>query len=186
MPSVDRRHRQNLATLLASAFIALHGRVPSPDEASAWATEYGPAVELHAEDIHRDNAAECLDHLLAHVVDHYPLAHWIAVAKLNLTTDDRRYYDAERVMRIYDIVVRTSGEDPGVLIRNGSPKIEEVYQNTIWEGRGWERALRALDGSFSLRNPIYFSGARQKSRCVGIPLDLIPEPIEMADDDRDY
>lgn len=186
MPSADRRHRQNLATLLASAFVALHGRVPSPEEASAWATEYSPAVELHAEDIHRDNAAECLEHLLAHVVDQYPLGHWIAVAKLNLSTDDRRYYDAERVMRIYDIVVRSSDENPGVLIRNGSPKIEEVYQNTIWEGRGWERALRALEGAFSLKNPVYFSGARQKSRCVGIPLDRIPEPIEMADDNRDY
>ena len=186
MPSADRRHRQNLATLLSAAFVALHGRSPSEDEAKAWAANYSTAVEQHAEDIHRDNSMECLAHLLAYVVDHYPLGHWIALGKLNLSNDDRRYYDAERITRIFDIVVRTSGENQGVLIRNGSPKVDEVYQNTIWEGRAWERALRALEGAFSVKNPVYFSGARQKSRCVGIPLDLIPEPIEMADDARDY
>ena len=135
MPSADRRHRQNLATLLSAAFVALHGRSPSEDEAKAWAANYSTAVEQHAEDIHRDNSMECLAHLLAYVVDHYPLGHWIALGKLNLSYDDRRYYDAERITRIFDIVVRTSGENQGVLIRNGSPKVDEVYQNTIWEGR---------------------------------------------------
>jgi hypothetical protein len=69
MPSSDRRHRQNMATLLAAAFVALHQRVPSPDEAKALGIEYTPTIDLHAEEAQRDDARECLDYLFSHVVD---------------------------------------------------------------------------------------------------------------------
>lgn len=179
VPSSDRRHRQNCAALLAGAFVALHGRCPSQDEAVAWAAEYAPSVDHHAEEIDRDNSRECLDHLLSYVVEKYPLGHWIALARQDLGTDDLRRIDAERITRIYDIVIKDTDADWAALIRNGSPNVEKVFQNTIWEGRGWERALRALDGAFSLKNPVYFGGSGQKSRCIGIPGTYIPEPIEM-------
>ncbi len=186
LPSADRRHRQNISTLLAGAFVALNGRIPSDQEAIAWAGEHASAVESHAEDIQRDNSVECLEHLLAHVVADFPLGHWIAIALLNLTTDDNRYYDAERITRTFDIVVRPSGTHEGVLIRNGSPNIEEIFRNTIWEGRGWERALRALDGAFTVKNPVYFSGTGTKGRCIGIPRHFIPDPIETIADGEEY
>ena len=48
MPTADRHHRQNFATILAAAFIALEGRVPSEDEVSQWIADYAPAMERHA------------------------------------------------------------------------------------------------------------------------------------------
>jgi hypothetical protein len=175
MPSSDQRHRKNIATLLAGAFIALHGRLPSVEEAKAWADEYGKTVDLHAENIERDNSMECLHHLLAHVVDRYPLGHWIAVAAQGPGNNTQRHDDALRITQTYDILVKTSGETPGVLIRHGSRNVEACLRYTPWEGGGWQRALHALDVAFSVEHPVYFSGTGQKSRCVGIPLELMPE-----------
>ncbi len=184
IPSTDRRHRQNFSTVLAAAFIALHGRAPTDEEAQAWAAEYSPAIERHEEEIDRDNSQECLHHLLSHVVDHFPLAHWIAVGLRRFTKGDYRSYDADRIMRIYDIVVKADGDSHSVLIRNGSPRIDEIFQNTIWAGRGWERALRGLPDAFSLKHPVYFGGSGKKSRCVGIPSTYIGDPIDILHDDR--
>jgi hypothetical protein len=177
--AADRRHRQNLSTLLGAAFLALHGRAPDEAEAISWSQEYAPSVERLAEDIERDNSQECLDHLFAYVVDKYPLGHWIAVAAQDGRDDDPTFLDAKRVTRTFDIVVKQLEGAWVALIRNGSPNIERIFGNTLWEGRGWERALRALEGSFRPKDPVYFGGPGQKSRCIGIPNSYIPEPFEM-------
>lgn len=185
MPSADRRHRENFATLLAGAFVALHGRVPSSVEAQAWADEYRESVDRHSEEIERDNSKECLDRLLAFEIEHFPLQHWIAVA-LQDSGEGREYFDAVRIMRLYDIVVRgNASEKPGVLIRNGAPNIEKLFEGTVWEGRAWERALRALEGAFVERDPVWFAGSHKKSRCIGIPIDFIGDPIVTRPDPAD-
>lgn len=186
IPSADSRHRQNFSTILAGAFVVLHGRLPSEDEAAAWVNEYSPTIERHAQEIERDNSVEALEYLLAHVVDDYPLSHWIATALLDLPRDNLRSYDELRITRMFDIVVRKSGDDAGILIRNGSPTIERVFRDTPWEGRGWERALRGLEGAFSVRNPIYFSGSAKKSRCIGIPAIYIPHRISPHVEEAKY
>jgi hypothetical protein len=178
LASGDKRHRLNFATLLGAAFVALHRRTPSVEAAAAWAEKYSASLNQHAEDIERDNSLECLQHLLAFVVDRYPLGHWIATALQDLPDNDPRRYEAARVTQTYDILARGSNEHDGFLIRNGSPNIEQIFRGTIWEGRGWERALRGLDGAFTVKNPVHFSGAGQKSRCIGIPDRYLPEPIE--------
>ena len=106
------------------------------------------------------------------------LRHWIAVSLLD-TGEGQDHFNAVRVMALYDIITRDrTNENAGVLIRNGSPAVDKIFQNTPWEGRGWERALRALDGAFKLKDPVYFPGGRTKSRCIGIPADYIPDAIE--------
>jgi len=177
LPSTDRRHRQNISTLLAGAFVALNGRVPTGEEATALASEYKSTVVSHAEDLERDNSVECLEHLLAYVVDDHPLYHWIATALLELPSEDNRRYAAERVLRTYDIAIKTIDGEKAVLFKNGSPNIEKAFQRTIWEGRAWQRALRALEGAFSLKDPVYFGGST-KSRCIGIPDRYIPPAID--------
>jgi hypothetical protein len=183
IPSTDRRHRQNIGTLLTGAWLALYGEVPSQEAAEDWAVEYMRTVEHHAEDIERDNSVECLEHLFAHVVDHYPIGHWVAVALSNADPDDKQYYDAERVLRTYDMVVSKKAGERAVLIRNGAPNVDAVFRNTMWEGRGWEKALRALEGAFRVKNPVHFSGSGEKSRCIGIPAKYIPAPIETKGED---
>ena len=58
LPSGDKRHRQNFATLISAAFVALHRRIPTFVEAATWAEEYVTALEQHSEDIERDNSLE--------------------------------------------------------------------------------------------------------------------------------
>jgi hypothetical protein len=178
MPGLDRRHRKNIATLLAGAFIALERREPTDDEADAWAAEFGSTVTLHAESLERDDAMEALDHLFSFVVDDYPLGHWLALllAAPSRTGTDRS--PAHRITRTYDLVIKSEGEAPGLFIRNGSPAISRVFQGTIWEGRGWEKAIRKLEGAFRAERPLYFSSAVGKGRAIGIPLRYIPKPID--------
>ncbi|MBN8940636.1 MAG: bifunctional DNA primase/polymerase [Rhizobiales bacterium] len=175
IPSGDRRHRQNLSTLLGAAFIALNRRVPTLEEAQAFAEEFRPAAEKHAEDIERDDALECFEHLLAHVVEGDTLGYWLAEEYKSLTIAKKNTVAAERYVAMYDIRVVVDGEHPGVLIRNGSAAIERVFQGTVWAGRAWQRALRKLSGSFLPPNPIQFSGSGMKARCVGIPLSYLPD-----------
>ena len=63
LPGIDSRHRKNVATLLAGAFVALEGRAPTEVEAAAMAETYRGSIELHAEAFERDDSMECLQHL---------------------------------------------------------------------------------------------------------------------------
>ncbi len=189
MPSGDRRHRQNMATLLAGAFVALHGRPPTEEEAQELANEFAGTVEVHAEALDRDDARECLDHLFAYVVERFPLGHWLGVVHLKRDGDGNHLIDAIRVTGTFGFAVRTEGNEPGLFIRNGSPGIEKVYIGTRWADRAWMRALRKLDGAVTTKNTIYFSnvgeGEQHKHRAIGIPLDVIPEPFASpADEER--
>jgi hypothetical protein len=185
LPSSDRRHRQNMARLVAGAFVALHGRRPTEDEARDLAAEYAATVEVHAEALDRDDAQECLDQLFSYIVEKYPLGHWLGYVCENDDPEDFHLIDARRVIQMYGMVIRQGGNEPGLFIRNGSPAIDKAFQNTRWADRAWMRALRKLDGSFTPKNPVYFGhlGSRgQKARSIGLPLDFIPEPFEGPDD----
>lgn len=177
MPSTDKRHRQNMATLLASAFVALNGRPPSSEEAEVLAQEYTETIELHAEEIQRDDALECLEYLLSHVVDDYPLRYWIGAELKNASLDNKdKNSNATRIIRIFQLIVRAdSHNQPGLFIRNGSPQIDKIFEGTRWSGAAWQRALRKIDGAIIPRDPVHFPEG--KSRCVVIPLDFIPEPF---------
>ena len=124
IPSGQRRHRQNIAAMLGAGFVALHGRVPSEEEARALAEEYRPAVDHHAIDLERDDAQECFDHLMAYMVQDRPLGHWIATALDERSTQRNDHTEAHRYVAMHDLRLVTSGESPGLLIKHGSPAIE--------------------------------------------------------------
>jgi hypothetical protein len=177
MPIADRHHRQNFATILAAAFIALEGRTPTEDEVNQWIADYTPAMERHAEDSARDNSLECFDHLRDHIIERYTLSRWIATAMLD--GGEYRTNDADRIIHAYGIAVKEIEGETFVCLRNGAPNINNIFTNTAWWGRGWQRALRALDGAVSPRDPVRFGG-NDKSRAVGIPATYFAgdDPIE--------
>lgn len=175
--SADRRHRQNISTLLGAAFVALNGRVPDEEEAVALANEFKPSVDRHAEEIERDDALECLEYLFAHVVENYPLGHWLAIRYRDIQKNAKDQHDTIKILSMHDIILRIDGDTPGLLFRHGSPAIERIFQNTTWEKGAWQRALRKLTGSFRPTNPIQFPGSGTKARCVGVPLRYLPEPL---------
>jgi hypothetical protein len=164
MPVADRHHQQNFATILAAAFVALQGTVPTADEAMQWIAEYAPAMQRHAEDNERDNAVECLEHLKAHIVERYPLGRWIATA-FSGADEEHQVRDAQRITQAYGI---KKGDEQVVYIRHGAPNVDELFRHTVWRERGWQRALRGLDDAFSPKDPVRFGG-NDKARAVAIP-----------------
>jgi hypothetical protein len=173
-PSSDRRHRQNMATLVAGAFVALNGRAPTAEEADNLTSEFAGTVEIHAEALDRDDAEECLDHLFSYVVEKYPLGHWLGYAHQHDDPADFHLIDVRRIIQMHGMVLRLGGNEPGLFLRNGSPAIDKVFQNTRWADRGWMRALHKLEGSFTPKNPVYFGhlGRRgEKARAIGLPLE---------------
>ena len=188
LPGIDSRHRKNIATLLAGAFVALERKAPTDEQAVAMAEAYKGSIELHAEAFERDDSAECLQHLFAYPVERQTLGFWLAVALAGLDDslpDNRAVQDAaRRIPRNFEIVVR-AGDEPGFFIRNGSPSVEAIFRDTKWARGAWERALRKIDGYFAPKNPIHFAAAKSKSRAIGLPVELLPE-IDLDELGRDF
>ncbi|MFD2648252.1 hypothetical protein ACFSX5_10660 [Devosia albogilva] len=170
----DRRHRQNMSILLGAGFVALHERTPTNEEAEELATAYASTIERHALEGYRDDAQECFDHLLSHVVDGLPLGHWLARLREGQAGRLNDVLDAERVVSPLGIRVILGGEHEGVYIANGAPGLEEVFHGTSWAQRAWQTALRKLDGSFTPPNPVQFR-LLGKKRALGIPIFYLPE-----------
>lgn len=192
--SGDRRHQQNMATLLAGAFVALEGRLPNEDDLNKWGEEFISTVEAHAEEQERDDGQECLDYLLAHMVrsqshGEMPLRHWLAVA---IAERGDGLGEARNIVEMYDMRIKwPKGEEPGkkaepggVYIKNNSPVIERIYANSQrWAGGGWKRALRKLDDVEAV-DPMKFdtSSGGKAHRATRIPLDYVPSAIGAEDE----
>lgn len=188
MSTVDRRHRQNMATLLAGAFIALHGRAPNPDEAANLVAEFQTTVELHAEALERDDAREALDYFFSHPVEGYPLGHWAALYHELSSSQGRetRFMDAKRLVQTYDIAFDQDGLSPCFFLRNGSPNIDKIFLHTKWAERAWMRAIKKLPDAFSPKHPVYFGSTGSKSRATGLPVSYLPDSMEMAADEEKF
>ncbi len=188
LPGIDSRHRNNIATLLAGAFVALEGRAPTEVEATAMAETYRGSIELHAEAFERDDSMECLQHLFAYPLEKWTLGFWLAAALADAEDrlPDQRWLkdSAKRIPRNFEIVVR-AGDESGFFIRNGSPAVEAIFRDTKWARSAWERALRKIDGYFALKNPIHFAAAKGKFRAIGLPIELLPE-LDLEELGREY
>ncbi len=179
MPGIDSRHRQNMSTLLAGAFIAKNRAVPSEAQAQNIAQTFLSSIELHAEAFERDDAVECLQHLLAYQVEKNTLGYWIGIV-IGTASEDIVINDAKRILRNHDIVVRLDGEEPGVFIKNGAPAIEAIFRDTKWSRDAWARSLRKHGRRFTPTNPIHFPSSRQKARAIGLYLDIFQEISETS------
>jgi hypothetical protein len=189
--TVTSRHRQNMATVLSGAFIALHGRPPVAEEAADWAVKYAVTIEHHARAHERNDAQDALDHLFAHVVrdDYsgaYPLAHWLGRELEQLTGTGTANDEAalSRILATHDMRVITTGDQVGLMIRNGSAAIDRIFDGTRWQRGAWKRALGQYPGAFSPPHPIRFPNSATKSRCIGLPLEVIPPSFEMRISDE--
>ncbi len=193
MPSIESRHRLNMATLLAGAFIALEGRVPKPKEAEQWVKEFAPTVERHGLAHERDDASEALNHLFAHPVKGFrdmdmPFSHWIGVELEALRKGERQnaIRDSQRILASHDMKLVLEGENAGLLISNSSPAVNRIFATTRWANGAWRRAIGQIPGTFIPKNPVYFTTTKTKSRCIGLPFDLVPDPIYTAGDDGEF
>jgi hypothetical protein len=184
LPGLDSRHRLNVATLLAGAFLAGERVVPTSEQALAMAEAFKPSIDLHAVEFERDDAAECLTHLLGFQVETETLGTWLAAALADKKGAQLPfpYKDGgKRITPNFDIVIRDQGNEPGLFLRHGSPAIERIFKETKWARGAWEKALRKLDGYFPVTSPIHFASQKIKSRAIGLPLEYLPD-IELESD----
>nr|QQZ50560.1 hypothetical protein JKL49_03180 [Phenylobacterium glaciei] len=189
----NSRHRTNMSTLLAGAYVALHGRLPTPEEAEKWVSDAAGAVRLHAQSHERDDAGDALSHLLGYLVSDnngitFPLGHWIA-CDLAAHKGSKRPNDLGepgRIVAIHDMRFSPESEREGLMIRHGSPAIDRVFQGTKWANGGWIRALGQIPGAFTPTNPMRFPNTPGKVRAVGLSLDLIPPPLDYRPNTEDY
>jgi hypothetical protein len=187
LPAGDRRHRQNMSALLAGAFVALYGEVPNERDLAQWAEHFGSTIQRHAEEQERDDAQECLDHLLGHIVrshlwPDYPLRHWLAVA---IGEEGDWLSEARRILDVYDMRIVWPDEKNKVgwlYIRNGAVQANEAYARTRWSDGGWMKALRKLPGAGPVERPVKFDTSHKGKthRATKIPLDYIPAAIGSA------
>lgn len=184
LTGIDSRLRQNMSTLLSGAFVALHARVPSEAEAAESVNKLMPIIEHHGQAHERDDAMECLEHLFGHLVRgadgaDFPLGHYIATELAAVQRGERENHlrDSYRIMATHEIKLYLQDDREGVLIRNQSPVIDRIFRDTRWAGGSWKKALGQIVGAFSLARPQPFPGVTGKHRSVGLPLNLIPEPI---------
>ena len=177
LPSGDRRHRQNMATLLGGAFVALGGGGDA--DVDQWVAKYAPTAAAHDEEHERDDGDECLDCLFSHTVRRlghpdYPLEHWAALAIAGNG-------EARTVLKIHDMALRSAadGEASGLLVKNGSAAINRIFQGSRWDDGGWKRALRKLQGVEALGKTVKING--KACRATRIPFDLVGLPLDMPE-----
>lgn len=179
MPGMDARLRTNIATLLGAGFVALHGRVPTKDEAAVQIADFAPTTAEHAEEVDRDDASEALHHLLAYPIGGTSLGQWIAREHRDQLEDgDKDNRPSAQFLASLDIAMNIGNEEPGFFLTKGAPGIEKIFKDTKWADGAWLHAIRKFDGAFAPRNPVYFSSMKKKARAVGIPFDILPDPTE--------
>ena len=182
----ERRHRQNMATLLAGAAVALEGRVPTEDEARTIVAAVAQTVDLHADEVKRDEGRECLDHLYVHPVQtaygNFPLWHWIGVV-VHGSEDADHMIEARKVLQKYDIeVIHGAGPlDPGgIILKNGSAAINRIYESTKWRG-GWTTAIKKIVGVTNNGNRAHrFPSGPAKVTLL--PLSVAPDKVVTPED----
>ncbi len=182
MQVFDSRLRKTFATLLSGMFVTLNRRVPTLDEAKADVENYRQTIEGHQRDQERDNAQECLSHLLAHVErspenGDKPIGFWLAseLNRLRFGVQPNVEPDSKRIVGNLQAKFRINNVKEGLLIKNGSVPMDRIFTGTRWANGAWNRALGQLPGAFRLENPERFPNSPGKHRCLGIPLQYLPE-----------
>lgn len=185
MPPTDSRHKLNMATLLAGAYIALNGAVPTAEQSREYILEYLPAIERHALAHERNDAMECWNYLIAYQVRRtdtsYPLGHWLATALKQARKDDyggNTISDAQKILIEHQMRIVLDGDNIGLLVANGAPPIDAIFESTKWRKGAWKRALGQIAGVFTPKNTVRIKGLPEPVRCIGIPFSLLPEPID--------
>ena len=181
MPNIDSRLKTDMATVFSGAFVALEKRVPSLIEAQEWVADKVDTIDLHGQEHERDDAQECLDHLLSHLVRNrdigdLPLGQWIReeydfVKKGEIANAVR---EGQRVLANHDIKISLDGPNQGVVLRYGSPAIEQIFAMTRWARGSWKKALGQVQGVQRTSGPIRFPNVAKKHRGLVLPFELLP------------
>lgn len=123
MPGMDSRLRTNIATLLGAGFVALHGRVPTKDEAVTEVAEFASTTAEHADVVDRDDAVEALHHLLAYPIGSTSLGQWIARERRDrMEIGDKDTRPSAQFLASLDIAMNIKNKEPGFFLLRARPE----------------------------------------------------------------
>ena len=154
-----------MSILIGAGFVALNGRVPSDDEARGLAAEYAPAIERHALEVDRDDAQECLDHLLSYAGGRLSPRTLVSLPAGPAATPKQYFDDAERVVTMYGMRVKA---EASASISLTAPRLWRTCSATPNGPGAWERALRKLPDAFTPPVP-FNSGCWERSDAWAFP-----------------
>ena len=152
----------------------------------------GPAVQRYSKTIEtlsvaheRDDTSECLEHLFGFPVrgadgQVYNLGHWIGVEKTEHLEGGKanRLREGFSILSQFEMRFISTEKGRGLLLRNGSSHIDSIFRGTQWANGAWQTAMKRVKGAFAPDNPQRFPGQSGKHRSVGLPLDILPDPID--------
>lgn len=180
------RSLDQVGTLLASAFLALFdGTAMLHEKVAEWAELFPPDERLGVDESNSD-ARRCLQHLLTAGIEKVWMDNCYRRRTLGQLVNERR--DGTRVrsdIGPYGVGVWQHPESGRwcLVVANNHGGLEEIFTGTIWRGGVWRQSLGQLPGAMKSAKTLSFAGDKQKG--TWIPLDLIPDGRDAADEDQE-
>lgn len=175
-PPDELRHSLNMSTLLGAAFVALHERVPSLQEAENKVAELSGLLGKLAEAHEEDDSMDCLQHLLCSIPRGAAPLGTILLEEMGLHVGGIR--DNEPV-NIWDLGVIPHKE--GFAVANQHPELNRLFEGTPWANGNWGSALKRLPGAEPLGKRQSFNGVAV--RCTWLPYALLEKVQVTTEED---
>jgi putative DNA primase/helicase len=176
LPVTQERQADNLAALLAGYAVMLLGREITDDEAQELADRHTPAIEAQAETVGADDATECLNILLGHVLQTEGGNQGERVSVGNVIAQLVHGETQLRQKEVYERAINQLGikiEGDGFIVANSHPSLAAIFRGTRWDSGMWGSALTRLQGATQTPQRRFADGVR--SLAVKIPADHLPD-----------
>lgn len=170
LPAIDSRHAMNMSLLLAGAWVALEGTIPTEEESASWVEEHMAVILAHDIQHEQDDTKDCLNHLLASMLDYREDKSIGSMIWSVMYHVDPGPWDADtETLKNRGIRI----DEDMLTVANNHPRLNDIYRGTRWEDRGWASALLRIPGARKSDHPVRF-GNGVKERAVMVPLSEIP------------
>lgn len=159
LPPMDSRHVLNMATLMAGTWLGVEGaRVPSADEALAFAGKYEHLLVEHAAVHDEDDAHQCWQYLLGFPLNGAAVADWISY---HIEGEVLLEQSPGTLLRSHGMRILPEG----LLVANNAAGLEKIFAGTRWAQGAWVTALRRLPGS-SATDATLFSDKKSRATLI--------------------
>jgi hypothetical protein len=173
MPAIQERHADNMATLMAGYWVAVHGRSITAAEAEKLVDEFSRVIEGQAEDGGENDTLNCLNWLLAFEFRAEEITLVLGDSLSGLLYADEPNEVLAEQLRKFGIKL----EGDGFLVATSHRGLELVFRGTRWEGGLWASALERWPNARVVPQR-RFGGVR--SRAIWVPREAVPNLLPTA------
>ncbi len=160
MPPGESRHIRNMSSLLAAAFVALHGEEISSPEAGDWVAQHHGLLAHLAQVHEEDDAEDCLRHLLCFIHEGQTVGERIKLARTE-----------GNIPALLNLGIKILPD--GILVAHKHPEVVRIFQGTLWAEGTHKSALKRLPGARADdASRARFAGG-PVTRCTFIPMSCL-------------